>query len=96
MELSRSNVKPPTLHKPGVGVDGLKIHVSAMVAEVPDGMFLKLPKEAVTLELFHSVTSVAVAKPFDPLIANVTALEPPVPYVTTPPNLMLPEGIGMA
>ena len=32
----RSKVKPPVLHRPGVGVDGLNIHGCAMVACVPE------------------------------------------------------------
>src|SRR6266480_5853397 len=39
----RSKVKPPTLHRPGVAVDGLNIQGCAMVACVPAGMLAKSP-----------------------------------------------------
>ena len=36
-------VKPPTLHRLGVAVDGLKIHGVAIDANVPADMLEKLP-----------------------------------------------------
>ncbi len=71
------NVKPPTLHNPGVagpgkgvaGVPELKIHGDAIVALVPRAIPEKSPVASVTVEkpalpntLYHVVTFVAVAR----------------------------------
>jgi hypothetical protein len=65
---SRSNVKPPTLHRLGVGVAGLNTQGVAIVAEVNRGM-LKSPVVARTLLMpglpntsNQFVTVVAVAR----------------------------------
>jgi hypothetical protein len=70
-------VKPPTLYRPGVGVDGLNIQGCAMVACVPAGIPAKSPVPPGATELkpgllFTSnqvTTLVAVAKE---LVSNWT------------------------
>lgn len=72
----RSKVKPPTLHKPGVGVDGLNVHGN-ILACVPGAIPAKLPVALVTLlkpALWNTsnqvTTLVAVAKE---LVSNCTS-----------------------
>ena len=43
-DVERSNLNPPTLHKLGVAVDGLKIQGAAMVTFVPGLMLEKSPE----------------------------------------------------
>ena len=50
VELRRLNVNPPTLQRPGVGVEGLNIHEVAIVALVPNAMLEKFPVTSATLE----------------------------------------------
>ena len=73
----RSNVNPPTLHRPGVGVEGLKIHGVAIVTGVPAAMAPKSPELCRTNETFQRLTLVAVAREV-------------VSKVATPPKSMLP------
>jgi hypothetical protein len=61
----RSKVKPPTLHRPGVGVDALNIQGAPKVAEV----FIAIPEKspvspASTWALIQETTLVAVSKEF--------------------------------
>lgn len=79
----RSNLKPPTLHRLGVLVDGLKIHGAAIVTFVPAAMLEKSPESWSTNELFQRLTLVANVSDvvFAPLLS---------PNVTTPPKSMLP------
>ena len=44
VEELKSNLKPPTLHKLGVLVDGLKIHEADIVTFVPAAMLEKSPE----------------------------------------------------
>lgn len=71
-EVFRSKVNPPTLHSPGVGVDGLNVHDDAIFTLVPGAIEEKSPVDCRTNELFQFVTFVAVASE---LLSNVT--EPP-------------------
>lgn len=73
----RSNVKPPTFHRLGVFVDGLKIQGAAIAAVVPGVILEKSPESCKTKELFQTFTLVAV--PSDS-----------VSKVTTPAKSMLP------
>ena len=73
----RSNLKPPTLHKFGVLVEGLKIHGAAIATVVPAAMLEKSPESWSTNELFQMFTLVAVASDV-------------VSKVTVPPKSMLP------
>src|ERR1051325_8816003 len=50
--LVRSNVNPPTLHRPGVAVEGVNIHGTAIVAWVPSGTTTKSPVVAATFDKF--------------------------------------------
>lgn len=52
-------MKPPTFHKLGVLVDGLKIHGVAIVAFVPGEMLEKSPESWETKELIQVATLVA-------------------------------------
>ena len=79
----RSNLKPPTLHRLGVFVEGLKIHGAAIVTFVPAAMLEKSPESWSTNELFQRLTLVADVS--DVVFAPVLS-----PNVTTPPKSMLP------
>ncbi len=78
MDDVRSKVKPPTFHKPSFGVDGLKfqgfpiVTCSKLVVNVAKSPVVAAPR---TKELFHFITSLAVARDF-------------VLYTVTPPKLM--------
>jgi len=72
VELRRLNVNPPTLQRPGVGVEGLNIHEVAIVALVPNAMLEKFPLTSATLEKprfpltsRHFTTRVALARDFE-------------------------------
>ena len=78
----RSNLKPSTLHRLGVFVDGLKIHGAAIVTFVPGAMEEKSPESWRTNELFHVFTRVALASEVES-------------KVTVPPKSILPV-IGLA
>jgi len=71
--VARSNEKPPTLQRPRVGVDGLKIHGAAKVTELPIGTLTKLPV-VVPTKANQELTRVAVAKE---VVLNVAAPEKP-------------------
>jgi hypothetical protein len=62
VEVARSNVKPPTVHKSGVAVDGLKIQGAAIVTADPKATEVKLPLVLETVTADHTLTSLAVAK----------------------------------
>ena len=70
VEEVRSNVKPPTFHRPGLagpgigmaGVPELNVHGAPMVALVPADILEKSMVSLETKELFQISTSVAVAK----------------------------------
>ena len=65
VDVCRSKVKPPTLHRAGVLVDGLKMYGEAMTTEVPTAMLLKspvFPPPAVTS--VNAVTVVALPNDF--------------------------------
>ena len=62
VEVARSNVKPPTVHKSGVAVDGLKIQGAAIVTADPKATEVKLPLTLETVTADHTLTSLAVAK----------------------------------
>lgn len=78
----RSNLNPPTLHRFGVLVEGLKIQGAAIVTVVPGEMLEKSPESCSTNELFQRLTLVAVANEV-------------VSKVTVPAKSMLPW-IGIA
>ena len=61
-ELNRSNVKPATDHRAGVGVEGLKMYGDVIVTGTNEGMPAKLPVFAPpVITSSNIVTCVAVA-----------------------------------
>ena len=64
----RSKVNPPTVQRPGVAVDGLKVHAD-MAGCVPRAMPEKSPVSRVTSEVFQLVIRVAV---FRDMVSKVT------------------------
>jgi hypothetical protein len=84
----RSNLKPATLHKFGVLVEGLKIHGAAIATLVPGEMLEKSPESCSTNELFQRFTLAAD-------VSDVVFVPVLSPNVTTPPKSMLPT-IGLA
>ena len=81
----RSKVKPPTLHRPGVAVDGLNIQGCAMVACVPAGIPAKSP-------VLPDVTLVKPALPFasNQVFTLVAVAREWVSNWTAPAKLMFP------
>lgn len=82
-DVERSNLKPPTLHKLGVAVEGLKIQGAPMVTLVPGLMLEKSPESWSTKELFQTFT--LVADDNEVVLAPVLS-----PNVTVPPKSILP------
>jgi hypothetical protein len=82
-------VKPPTLHRPGVGVDGLNIQGCAMVACVPARIPAKspVPPGATLLKpaLFNMSNQVTTLVAFAKVVSKMTE----------PAKLMFPV-IGVA
>ena len=73
----RLKVKPPTLQRLGVPVDGLKIQGAAMVTLVNGAMEEKLPESWVTKELFQVLTRITFASDIESNV--ITPLKSIVP-----------------
>jgi|SRR5665213_91340 len=83
MSLPKSNVKPPTLHKAGVSVDGIKTHGLPIVTDVPGNIPENDPE---------------AAAPVTTLPQPVTVVEvlTEVPFIVSVPLIVMFPVIGTA